>query len=144
MVADCVTANELKFVEDLSREKGSDHAMAVPPRSSIMKKSHTDAEEEFFLLTVLSAKIDLATKGCSNAAVSDISPQTLWNRAQDECIAMHQFHDWIMSALLSVYQSTQSAAATISHKWQSDGTVLPRGGGGGDTLVAEERRRKVP
>jgi len=129
MVAHCVTSDELKFMEDLSREKDSDHHHdhhAVPPRSSIMKKSHTDAEEEFFLLSVLSAKIDLATKGCSNAAVSDISPQSLWNQAQDECIAMHQFHDWIMSQLLSVYQNTQSSTITISHKWQSDGTILSR------------------
>merc|ERR1719229_789904 len=108
-------------MEDLSREKQSVHNFCAEPRSNIIKKFHTDAEEEFFLLSVLSSKIDLATKGCSNASVSDISPQMLWNRAQDQCVAMHQFHDWIMSELLNVYTKTQDVSATISHKWKSDG-----------------------
>ena len=105
---------------DLSTEKDGRHLVApVQPRSSIIKKFHTDAEEEFFLLSVLSAKIDLATKGCSNAAVSDIEPSELWNRAQEEGIAMHQFHDWIMSHMLSMFQRTQDYSTTISHTWKS-------------------------
>merc|ERR1719273_636988 len=100
LVSQSVTSDELKFMEDLNKEKNNN--IPVPARSSIMTKSHSDAEKEFFLLSVLSAKIDLATKGCSNAAVSDISPQMLWNQAQDQMIAMHQFHDWIMTEMLNV------------------------------------------
>lgn len=120
IINESVTDDEFKFMQDLSREKNNnDIQFGVEPRSNIIKKAHTDAEEEFFLLSVLSCKIDLATKGCSNAAVSDISPQSLWNRAQEKCISMHQFHDWIMSQLLKVYQSTQQISTKITHKWSS-------------------------
>lgn len=118
IVHEAVTDDEYKFMEDLHREKQSPE-LAVSPRSNIIKKAHTDAEQEFFLLSLLSCKIDLATKGCSNAAVSDVSPQALWNTAQECDISMHQFHDWIMDKLLKTYQETQNEAKPISHTWNS-------------------------
>ena len=119
IINESVTEDEYKFMEDLAKEKQDGLQFGREPRSSIVKKAHTDAEEEFFLLSVLSCKIDLATKGCSNASVSDVSPQSLWNTAQEQCISMHQFHDWIMSHLLRVYQSTQNSSIKISHTWSS-------------------------
>merc|ERR1712154_106372 len=69
IINEAVTDDEYKFMEDLSKEKQSNTVFGVEPRSNIIKKHlHDDAEQEFFLLSVLSAKIDLATKGCSNAS----------------------------------------------------------------------------
>ena len=124
MIKLSVNEDEYKFIEDLAREKDAAHSFGVEPRSNIMRKLHTDAEEEFFLLSVLAAKIDLSAKGCSNASVSDVSPQNLWNRAQESDISMHQFHDWIMSELLKVFQSTQYLSNTIKHVWKSNESVV--------------------
>ena len=123
IINESVTEDKYKFMEDLVKEKQNGLHFGVASRSTIAKKAHTDAEEEF-LLSVLSCKIDLATKGCSNASVSDVSPQSLWNTAQEQCIAMHQFHDWIMSHLLKVYQSTQNSSTKITHTWSSYESVI--------------------
>eukprot|EP01083_Nonionella_stella_P201417 736913_1 len=119
IISESVTEDEYKFMEDLSREKRYSFNTPISPRSRIAAKVHTDAEQEYFLLTVLSCKIDLATKGCSNAAVSDVNNQILWNRAQEQSLSMHQFHDWIMSELLKVYTQTQENSIPIKHTWNT-------------------------
>eukprot|EP01083_Nonionella_stella_P107438 311196_1 len=124
LIHEAVTEDEYKYIHDLSREKHCTHCFDLEARSSIIKRRHTDSEHEFFLLSVLSAKIDLATKGCSNAAVSDVSPPMLWNTAQEECLSIHQFHDWIMNKLLNVYQDTQHESNVILHTWNSNQIVI--------------------
>ena len=57
---------------------------------------------------------------------------------------MHQFHDWIMTELLKVYQNTQASSATIHHKWQSDGTILSQKRHSFDVDESEEIVTETP
>lgn len=101
--------DEFKFMEDLSKERATMEPR--PVRSDIIKRCHSDAEKEFFFMMVLTVKLELATSsGATNSKMSDVSPQNLWVKAQEESVALHQFHGFIRCSVWSLLFSVCSSS----------------------------------
>ena len=102
IIVKSVNNDEYKFMEDLSKEKMT--FSPQPIRSEILKKCHSDAEKEFFMM-VLTCKLEISTSlGFTNSSVSDISAQSLWLKAQEKCVALHEFHEFIKSTMVGIAQ----------------------------------------
>ena len=123
IIVKSVNHDEYKFMEDLSKEKMT--LEPQPIRSEILKKCHSDAEKEFFFMMVLTCKLEISTSlGFTNSSVSDISPQTLWIKAQEKTIALHEFHDFIKNTLIKIAQHNKSRNEQIKHIWSSYNSMI--------------------